>query len=114
MTTKDFLTDPGFIKWVNHPDRESDAYWKNWMAAHPEHLPQLKLARELLLRIRYKEIEARPGAKRRILEDILNAPPSTANTAVQRQDRDAQGSVGLWEKAGQLARIAAILLVAIS
>src|SRR5690606_11762274 len=113
MTTKDFLTDPGFIKWVNHPDRESDAYWKNWMAAHPEHLPQLKLARELLLRVRYKEIEARPGAKRRILENILNAPPSAPNIAVQRQPKDTQVRVGLWEKAGQLARIAAILVVAI-
>lgn len=113
MKTKDFLSDPGFIKWVNHPDRESDAYWKNWMAAHPEHLPQLKLARELLLRVRYKEIEARPGAKRRILENILNAPPSAPNIAVQRQPKDTQVRVGLWEKAGQLARIAAILVVAI-
>jgi len=114
MTTKDFLADPGFIKWVNHPDRDSDTYWKNWMAAHPEHLPQLKLARELLLRVRYKEIEARPGAKRRILENILNAPPSAPNIAVQRQPKDTQVRVGLWEKAGQLARIAAILLVAVS
>src|SRR5690554_1520662 len=108
MTTKDFLTDPGFIKWVNHPDRESDAYWKNWMAVHPEHLSQLKLAREFLLRIRYKEIEARPGAKRRILENILHAPPS-GPTAVQRDSRQAKVRVHLWEKAGQLARIAAIL-----
>ena len=113
MTTKDFLTDPSFIKWVNHPDRESDAYWKNWMLAHPEHLSQLKLAREFLLRIRYKEIEARPGAKRRILENILHAPPS-GPTAVQRDSRQAKVRVHLWEKAGQLARIAAILLVAVS
>jgi len=114
MTTKDFLTDPSFIKWVNHPDRESDAYWKNWMAAHPEHLPQLKLARELLLRVRYKEIEARPGAKRRILENILNAPPSAPNIVVHHQVSAKQLRVGLWDKAGQLVRIAAILLVALS
>ena len=114
MTTKDFLTDPGFIKWVNHPDRESDAYWKHWMAAHPEHLPQLKLAREMLLRVRYKEIEARPGAKRRILENILHAPPAAPNTSVPQGSRNKQVRVRLWEKAGQLARIAAILLVAIS
>jgi len=114
MTTKDFLTDPGFIKWVNHPDRESDAYWKNWMAVHPEHLPQLKLARELLLRVRYKEIEARPGAKRRILENILQAPPAAPNTSVSHGSGNKQVRVHLWEKAGQLVRIAAILLVAIS
>lgn len=114
MTTKDFLTDPSFIKWVNHPDPESDAYWKNWMAAHPEYLPQLKLARELLFRVRYKEIEVRPGAKRQILENILHAPPAAPNTSDPLGSRNKQVRVGLWEKAGQLARIAAILLVAIS
>lgn len=114
MKTEDFLTDPSFIKWVNHPDRESDAYWKSWMAAHPEHLPQLKLARELLLRIRYNEIEARPGAKRRILENILHTPPAAPTADARRQSRDIQVRVGLWDKAGQLARIAAILLVVIS
>lgn len=114
METKDFLADPKFVKWVNYPDRELDTYWKNWMAAHPEHLPQLKLARELLLRVRYKEIEARPEAKKRILENILHAPPAAPNIAVQRQAREKRVRVGLWEKAGQLARIAAILFVAIT
>lgn len=112
MKTDDFLADPKFVKWVNHPDGESDTYWKNWMAAHPEQLPQLKLARELLLRIRYKEIECRPGAKRRILENILHTQPSAPTATVQGKSRNAQVRVGLWEKAGQLVRIAAILLVA--
>jgi transmembrane sensor len=111
MKTKDFLSDPGFIKWVNHPDRESDAYWKNWMAAHPEHLPQLKLARELLLRIRYNEIEPRPGAKGRILENILTTPVTTAVASVPHHGRHDHPSFGLWGKMEPWTRVAAILAV---
>jgi transmembrane sensor len=114
MTTKDFLTDPNFVKWVNHPTLKSDAYWKNWMSVHPEHLSELKLARELLLRVRYKEIEVRPGTKRRILEDILNAPPPAQEPSTVRESNDKHVPISLWEKAGQFARIAAILLVIIT
>jgi transmembrane sensor len=108
MVTKDFLADPKFVKWVNYPDKESDAYWKNWMASHPEYLSELKLARELLLRVRYREIEPRTGAKERVLANILNAP--LAGPEASRQP--GRRAVGLWEKLGQLTRIAAILTLA--
>ena len=114
MKTKDFLTNPDFVKWVTHPTRELDAYWKNWMAGNPGHLSQLKLARELLLRVRYKEIEPRSGAKERILDNIFNASSPAMNAPVQRVSRDTDPRVDLWQKAGQLARIAAILVVAIA
>lgn len=113
MNTKDFLTNHIFIKWVNHPDRELNAYWKDWMAANPEQLPQLKLARELLLRVRYQEIEARPGAKGRILDNILNSPPAPAMPVEEAKARP-RPLVDVWGSAGQFVRVAAILLVIIT
>lgn len=110
MTTKDFLTDPGFIKWVNHPDPESDAYWKNWMAAHPEHLPQLKLAREVLWRLRYPEVAPREGAKERILQNIMYAPVSTDSTPLKLH-KPLQPAYWLWDRWAQWGRVAAIITV---
>lgn len=112
MTAKDFLTNHNFIKWVNHPDQESDTYWKSWMAVNPEHLPQLKLARELLLRARYEDFEPRLGAKQRILENILNSPLPVPVQA-KPIPRYTAGNKDIWQRAGQLTRVAAILLVSI-
>jgi|SRR5690606_15600018 len=111
MKTEDFLTNTNFVKWVNHPDGESDAYWKKWMAAHPEQLAQLKLARELLLRVRYQEIEPRSGAKGRILNDILHAPVTRSSPSVSYDDRHDRPYRGLWGKMEQWVRVAAILAV---
>jgi len=117
MTEQDFLTNQKFVKWVNHPDRESDAYWKAWMAAHPEHLPSLKLARELLMRIRYKDIEPRAGAKQRILHNILQSTQATKPASVEAivpKENRVKPRVAIWDKIDQFQRIAAILLVSFS
>jgi len=114
MTTKDFLTNHTFVKWVNHPDKETDTYWKNWMADNPEHLSQLKLARELLLRTRYKEFEPSTGAKQRILENILNSPAPAPVQYAKRRQSYTQFCGKIWHSAGQLTRIAAILLLSVS
>lgn len=113
MTIEDFLADQEFVKWVNHPDRELDAYWKSWMAAHPEHLPQLKLARELLVRIRYKEIEPRAGAKQRVLHHILQNTQTAVNPIVQKEE-SLKPKGNIWGKIDQFQRIAAILLISFS
>lgn len=45
---RNFLNDDQFRKWVLTPDAESDAYWSDWLDAHPEHRETVADARELL------------------------------------------------------------------
>lgn len=108
------MTNPRFVRWVNNPNKELDAYWKNWMDANPEHLPHLKWARELLLRIHYEELEPRAGAKQRILDNILGSQQAApANLSVQKE-KTPEPKENIWDKVNQLQRIAAILLVSFS
>jgi ferric-dicitrate binding protein FerR (iron transport regulator) len=114
MTKEDFLTNHKFIRWVNNPDRELDTYWKNWMDANPEHLPNLKVARELLLRIQFKELEARAGAKQRILDNILRSQQPAPIKPFIRKVKYPEPKADIWDKVSHFQRIAAILLFSFS
>ena len=107
MKYEDFLTDHRFIKWVNNPNPELDAYWKTWMDTHPEGLSELKLARELLLRVHYKPFQPREGAKQRILDNVFSNPPPSAAFPPSK----GQAKKYWWIRLNQFQRIAAILLV---
>lgn len=105
---EDFLVDPKFVQWVYHPTADLDAYWRAWREAHPEQLSDLKLARELLLRMRYKEPVPRPGAKQRILNNIMQRREIIP---AARHERYLRPKTSLWERISQWQRIAAIFLV---
>lgn len=45
----DLLRDDQFVRWVQAPDEDSTAYWKNWMEQYPERPVLLQQARELAL-----------------------------------------------------------------
>lgn len=110
MTKEDFLTDHRFIKWVNNPNPELDAYWKTWMDTHPQDLSELKLARELLLRVHYKPLKPREGAKQRVLHNVFShSKPSPAFPP----SKDQTGKYW-WIRLNQFQRIAAILLVGLA
>ncbi|AEL27331.1 FecR family protein [Cyclobacterium marinum] len=70
-TKEDFLMDPEFIAWTLHPNDQLNDYWVKWMDANPEQVRELKLAREVLLRSRYKEYKAPEGMKEDIRQKLL-------------------------------------------
>jgi ferric-dicitrate binding protein FerR (iron transport regulator) len=43
-----FLQDDRFIKWVNEPDRETIAYWDNWLKQNREQEESLLKARQII------------------------------------------------------------------
>ncbi|MDR3716103.1 MAG: FecR domain-containing protein [Puia sp.] len=43
-----FLQDDRFIKWVNEPDRETIAYWEDWLEQHREQQEALFKARQIV------------------------------------------------------------------
>lgn len=42
--TEDFILDDDFLKWVLHPDKESDLIWSDFLEQHPEKKEQVKEA----------------------------------------------------------------------
>tara|TARA_R110002096_G_scaffold230878_2_gene420562 strand:+ start:711 stop:1712 length:1002 start_codon:yes stop_codon:yes gene_type:complete len=75
-TKEDFLTNPEFIAWVNHPNDHLNDYWSKWMNANPDDLRELKLAREILLRTNYPEYKAPTGMKEDIRQKLLTIKPA--------------------------------------
>ncbi len=108
-----FLTNPEFVRWVRQPDRELDTYWQKWMEANPEGIAQLKLAREIILGIRFEDIKPTPGTKEQVLSGILREEmsepvriPVDSSQQVEKTD--------LWSRLSQFSRVAAILVLGIS
>jgi transmembrane sensor len=71
----DFLKDPGFIKWVKDPGKESILYWEKWQKANPDKINALQEAREILLSINYEKPAPDDSRYHRILDNIIDKSP---------------------------------------
>jgi ferric-dicitrate binding protein FerR (iron transport regulator) len=68
---EDYLKDEQFIRWVNQPSMESDQFWKNWIQLHPEALPIIQQAREIILSTRFQVPPVNPQARQEVLNRII-------------------------------------------
>ena len=84
---QDFLKDEYFVQWVRHPDRKTDAYWKNWMRQHPDKIKQLKRAQEIVASLQYQQTYNLPQATYdRMLEAITDEQVKrTDHTAIEKR-----------------------------
>lgn len=80
ISIEDLLTDENFIKWAKHPDHERDLYWKSWLEAHPERKYDVLLAREIILRSKFRHTapsqEAYTEVLHRLMKDANHTQPS--------------------------------------
>lgn len=68
----DFLQDQFFVSWVREPTIESDAFWSEWIGAHPHRIATLEEAAQIIKTIRYADVEPlQQREKAEILETIL-------------------------------------------
>ncbi len=51
----ELLQRPEFKQWVYYPTAESNHYWKNWLTHNPDQEQNVLCAKEILLRLRFKE-----------------------------------------------------------
>ncbi|GMQ28149.1 FecR family protein [Algoriphagus confluentis] len=107
-----FLTNQEFVRWVKDSDPELDAYWNSWITAHPEFLPEIKKAREIVLGIQFQEHHVDPEVKAEILTKILQGSPSL-ETATNDGNWISKNHLGFWSRFSQFQRISAILFIAI-
>jgi ferric-dicitrate binding protein FerR (iron transport regulator) len=53
-TAEDFALDDFFVRWVKSPNDETDAFWQQWLADHPEKRSEVEAARSLIGRIAFR------------------------------------------------------------
>ncbi|MBD0254341.1 MAG: FecR domain-containing protein [Cytophagales bacterium] len=59
----DFIANEQFQDWVLRPTLESDAYWQNWFAEHPQHWTAADEARQFIRSVRFRHFEPEPGTQ---------------------------------------------------
>lgn len=109
-----FLTNPEFVRWVKETDKELDEYWEMWMEANPGAFADILAAKEIISSIKFEELKPETGVKEDILSKILKDNEISMQEAKPDKNDGSPQKKGLWNKLGQLPRIAAILIVSLS
>jgi ferric-dicitrate binding protein FerR (iron transport regulator) len=81
---EDFASDPAFVKWVRQPDAEQDAFWKDWLAQHPEKAETLSEARRLVNFLQFTTKAPLPEEQEQVKQFVLkqlSAPSTPIQTA---------------------------------
>lgn len=108
---EDFLTHSEFIRWVKQPDKELDAYWNQWRKANPEQLPPMRLAKEILLRTKFDQLEPPSGMKDDVLQHVLRQREKAASSSSKIEEKHRPKWTRIsWDGLGQMSRVAAILV----
>ena len=47
----EYVDNPGFVRWVLHPDEVSSQYWEKWLEAHPGEKEDFEAARMVVQRL---------------------------------------------------------------
>jgi len=101
-TVEDLAQDKSFRDWVLSDDSEAADYWSRWVAEHPDQLPIVQEARELVRNIRFRKFTLTPGEKNRLWEQIDRKTGASDQKAVpihymhadrfKKAHRDSSGS----------------------
>jgi len=107
------LTNPEFVRWVRHPDKDLDTYWKNWMEANPERVEDLKSAREIIEGIQFEEILPNAEISAEVLAKILKES-SVLENMVSKESKEKKSLADWFNQIGQVYKVAAILIIALA
>lgn len=100
----DLLEDLEFIRWVRNPDSELHTYWKTWMESNPGRIQDVRLAREVVLGLKFPAQKPGIETKQQILKKLLHeAKPSGSSAArVHRRQRFLRGTYLHFAKAAAI------------
>lgn len=66
-----FLSDPDFKQWVINPSATQDVYWKKWLTSHPDFKAAAYQAKEIILRIKFKDESLSIDEQEEILDKVI-------------------------------------------
>jgi transmembrane sensor len=78
--SEDFVLDPDFVEWVQHPVLESDKFWNGFLQEHPGKRKAVKEAVLIVRSIRAIEPEVSGEQLNRIYSRVVNKPLSVRRT----------------------------------
>ncbi len=70
FTVLDFVLDDYFKQWVQHPDAESEVFWREWMALYPHQQSTIEEARQTVLNLKFREDQLPVESFQRIREHL--------------------------------------------
>jgi len=106
----DLLSQEEFVRWVQNPDKELDAFWKQWMVAHPDRIADVKMARELLMGLSADAMTPpTQELKQEILLKVLQEDKKTSSVLI-RLEPHLQREPFNWGIFSQFQRVVAILI----
>ncbi|SDK01168.1 ferric-dicitrate binding protein FerR, regulates iron transport through sigma-19 [Catalinimonas alkaloidigena] len=100
FSVHDFVTDPFFIRWVQHPDEETQAFWTAWLRRNPEKKSLLDEARQLVLAFGEEE------------NAFSEADLTDLWQTIETRTQPARPVVSLWRRRWQPLAAAVTLLLA--
>ncbi|MDN3669484.1 DUF4974 domain-containing protein [Echinicola jeungdonensis] len=107
---KDLIEDLEFIRWVKNPEDKLQEYWQNWIEANPDRIEDVKLAREVILGLKFPSKKASPEVKKEVLNKLLQASPSEEE---EKENSYTKNKSIKWKSFNQWEKIAAILVFAL-
>lgn len=66
-----FVENREFVRWVIHPDEQSDAYWKEYLSVHPDEMQPAETARYLISQLRSKKEDINEDTATRLYSEIV-------------------------------------------
>jgi len=104
---KDLLEDLEFIRWVRRPDKDLNLYWERWIASNPDRIEDIKLAKQILLNLKFPAQTPSVETKREVLNKLLKDYSSGTSTG----KTPGHTQTTMWDSIYQSWRVAAILVV---
>ena len=99
------LQKPEFKKWVLDPTEESNHYWEKWIAKHPDEKDAALKAREIILRLRFRQGSLSEAAA----DDLLTAIVAKERGIAKTREYD----LSIRRKKQRLLRYAAVITFAV-
>ena len=106
------LTNPEFVRWVRHPDKDLDTYWKNWLDANPERSEDLKMAREIVEGIQFEKIIPKAEMRDEVLASILKES-SVMEDTISKGSKRKNSVIDWYNQISQMYKVAAIVVFAL-
>lgn len=79
----ELLADADFKKWVTVPTEEQDLYWQKWLESHKEYRDAVIKAKELIIRLRFKQDILSDMEQEIILDKIIAAPENSITPSLE-------------------------------
>ena len=105
----DLVMDEYFQQWVLHPDKDTDAYWYQWLKDHPDKHREVHEARKLILLQRFKPSAVPVSRLAEIRENIKKNVDFRPAIPMGKKMQKPAKSLG-WQK---VAASVAIVLITI-